>query len=67
MAILVYANKMDLPGAMNLKEIVGGLKLNKERRRQWFVQPSIAKMGDGLYEGLDWMATALKNRKKETA
>ena len=86
-SILVFANKMDLPGAMTLKEIVGGLGLNKERRRQWyfsfhfvvvrldrerslcfcfrFVQPSIASMGDGLYEGLDWMASALKNKKAD--
>ena len=33
-SILVFANKMDLPGAMSLKEIVGGLGLNKEKRRQ---------------------------------
>ena len=36
-AILVYANKMDLPGAMSLEEIKGGLKLHEETQRKWYM------------------------------
>lgn len=62
-ALLILANKMDLPGAMSVKEIVQGFQLSKERSRPWFVQPSIASRGDGLYEGLDWVANTLRKSK----
>jgi ADP-ribosylation factor protein 1 len=55
--ILVYANKQDLPGAMSVREITNELGLQKLRNRQWFVQGCSAPVGDGLYEGLEWMAT----------
>lgn len=60
--ILVLANKMDLPNALNAKAIANGLHLNKEQNRRWFVQPTIATKGEGLYEGLDWMAKTVPDR-----
>lgn len=36
-AILVYANKMDLPGAMSREEIERGLKLYEETQRKWYL------------------------------
>eukprot|EP00808_Paulinella_micropora_P011957 g42028.t1 len=55
-AILVYANKQDLPNAMKVSELSERLRLNKIRNRQWFIQGSSAPTGDGLYEGLDWLS-----------
>ncbi|KAK4471616.1 hypothetical protein MN116_005027 [Schistosoma mekongi] len=54
--ILVFANKQDLPNAMKPNEIQECLKLTKLRDgRLWYVQPSIATTGEGLYEGLTWL------------
>lgn len=49
-AILVFANKQDLKGAMNPSEIVEHLGLPKLKGRQWNVQSSVATRGEGLYE-----------------
>jgi len=61
--LLVYANKQDLPNAMNAAEITDKLGLHSLRNRQWFIQSTCATSGDGLYEGLDWLSTSLKNKK----
>jgi len=66
-AVLVYANKQDLPKAMSCKDIASGLRLDKERTRQWYVQGATATKGDGLFEGMDWLMTALKTRAKAKA
>ena len=58
-ALLVFANKQDLPNAMKLQEVTERLGLNKIRNRQWFIQGSSAPTGVGLYEGLDWLSTTL--------
>ena len=61
--LLVFANKQDMPNAMSVSEIREKLDLNSLRDRPWFVQSSCAVKGQGLYEGLDWMATQIKQRK----
>ncbi len=65
--VLVLANKMDLPNALPTKDIVQAMGLAKEKHRPWFVQPCMATRGDGLFEGLDWMCTALKEQHKKLA
>lgn len=60
--LLVYANKQDLPNAMNAVEITDKLGLHSLRNRQWDIQPTCATSGDGLYEGLEWLSTNLKRR-----
>ena len=62
-AVLVLANKQDLPNAMSVGEITDKLGLNQLRNRQWFVQATSAPTGDGLYEGLDWLSKTLTRRK----
>lgn len=57
--LLVFANKQDLPNAMSPAEIIDKLQLNDLRARQWFIQPTCATQGDGLYEGLDWLSAKL--------
>merc|ERR1712227_480342 len=60
--LLVFANKQDLPNAMNAAEITDKLGLHSLRQRQWFIQATCATSGDGLYEGLEWLSTNLKRR-----
>jgi ADP-ribosylation factor 1/2 len=60
--LLVFANKQDLPNAMNAKEITERLGLNSMRQRRWYIQPTCATTGDGLYEGLDWLSGALSTK-----
>jgi signal recognition particle receptor subunit beta len=60
--LLVLANKQDLPGARSIAELADALKLHSQRGRQWFVQGTAATSGEGIYEGLDWLATILKKK-----
>jgi len=55
-SLLVYANKQDLPNAMSTGELTEHLKLRDLRNRRWFIQGCSAVTGNGLYEGLDWLA-----------
>ena len=59
-ALLVLANKQDLPNALSVKNITEKLKLNNIKNHKWHVQGCCATTGDGLYEGLDWLSEALK-------
>ncbi|KAM0901993.1 hypothetical protein ACQ4PT_019548 [Festuca glaucescens] len=58
--ILVFANKQDMKGAMTPMEVCEGLGLNDLKNRRWHIQGSCALKGDGLYEGLDWLSSTLK-------
>ncbi|KAI1001977.1 ADP-ribosylation factor [Podosphaera aphanis] len=58
--LLVFANKQDLPNAMNAAEITDKLGLHSLRQRAWYIQSTCATSGDGLYEGLEWLAQSLK-------
>ena len=60
--LLVFANKQDLPSAMNAAEMTEKLNLNSMRNRNWYIQATCATSGDGLYEGLDWLSTTLKKK-----
>ncbi|KAF9938662.1 Arf GTPase arf1 [Modicella reniformis] len=59
--LLVFANKQDLPNAMNAAEITDKLGLHSLRQRQWYIQATCATSGDGPYEGLEWLSNNLKN------
>ncbi|KAG0016734.1 hypothetical protein BGZ81_011070 [Podila clonocystis] len=61
--LLVFANKQDLPNAMNAAELTDKLALHSLRQRHWYIQATCATSGDGLYEGLEWLSTSLKGRK----
>ena len=63
-ALLVFANKQDLPNAMTAAEVTEKLGLHNMRNRQWFIQSACATTGDGLYEGLDWLSRVLSSGKK---
>merc|ERR1712128_60395 len=62
--LLVFANKQDLPNAMNAAEITDKLGLHSMKNRNWYIQATCATNGDGLYEGLDWLSNQLKNARR---
>jgi len=57
--LLVYANKQDMPNAASVSDLAEGLRL-RSLKQKWFVQPSSAQTGQGLYEGLDWLSTNIQ-------
>merc|ERR1711901_2453 len=62
--VLVFANKQDLPNAMSVAEVTDKLGLHSLCSRKWYIQSTCATTGDGLYEGLDWLSSALSGKKK---
>ena len=50
--LLVFANKQDIPGAMTPTEVTEKLRLGQLKERMWYVVPSCATTGEGLFEGL---------------
>jgi len=60
-AVLVYANKQD-QGVMSMSEIAQILSLANLRNRKWFIQGTCALSGEGIFEGLEWLANALRKR-----
>merc|ERR1711918_338759 len=65
--LIVFANKQDLPNAMNAAEITDKLGLHSLRQRGWYIQSTCATTGDGLYEGLDWLSNSLAGPSKRAA
>lgn len=45
---------------MSPAEITQQLGLQSLTRRAWYIQSTCATTGDGLYEGLEWLADALR-------
>jgi ADP-ribosylation factor 1/2 len=60
--LLVFVNKQDLPRAMSVSEVTDRLELHRFRKNQWYAQGCCAQSGQGLYEGLDWLGTALSRK-----
>ncbi|MES1917164.1 MAG: hypothetical protein MHM6MM_008920 [Cercozoa sp. M6MM] len=64
--LLVMANKQDLPGAVGVSELTERLALDQLRDRKWHAQACIATTGDGIYEGLDWLADAVRDFRRDS-
>lgn len=62
-AVLIYANKQDIKGCMTPAEISKQLNLTSIKKRRWRIQPCCALSGEGLYQGLDWVYSQMKNKK----
>ncbi|CAN6547249.1 unnamed protein product [Malus baccata var. baccata] len=54
--VLIFANKQDLPGALDDAAITEALEFHKTKNRQWAIFKTSAIKGEGLFEGLDWYA-----------
>ena len=50
--LLVFANKQDIPGAMTPTEVSEKLRLSQLKDKIYYVVPSCATTGEGLFEGL---------------
>ncbi len=62
-ALLILANKQDLPNALSAAALTDKLGLINIRNRMWYIQPCCGTTSDGLYEGLDWLADVLQKTK----
>lgn len=54
--VLVFANKQDLKDAMPPAEITDALSLHNIKNHDWHIQACSALTGDGLLDGLEWIA-----------
>ena len=61
--ILVYANKQDMPGAIDDAKVSEALGLPQIQSRQWAIFKTSAVKGTGLFEGLDWLSNALSTKR----
>ncbi|KAJ3424101.1 e3 ubiquitin-protein ligase trim23 [Anaeramoeba flamelloides] len=58
-ALVVFANKQDLPNTITSDNLISKFDLEKQTNRKWACLPTCAISGDGLYEGLTWIKDAL--------
>ncbi|KAF8401772.1 hypothetical protein HHK36_012718 [Tetracentron sinense] len=58
--VLVFANKQDLKDAMSPAEVSDALSLHSMKNRNWHIQACCALTGEGLYDGLGWIAQQVK-------
>ncbi|KAJ6238728.1 adp-ribosylation factor 4 [Anaeramoeba flamelloides] len=65
MPVLIFANKQDLPYAIDLPKLTEQLELYKLKDRKWKVQPCCATTLKGVYEGLNWLSLAIKSQIEE--
>ena len=61
--VLVFANKQDLPNSVSAAEVADKLNLRLLRSHDWYIQACSATTGMGIYEGLDWLASAVNKKK----
>ena len=61
--VLFMANKQDLNDALSTDEVTKALGMESLKERTWFVQGTSGITGQGLEEGLNWMASVLLNKK----
>merc|ERR1712054_615370 len=52
--VLIFANKTDLISAVPQEEVIETMQLMDIKDRPWQIQPSSAKTGVGLQEGMEW-------------
>lgn len=50
--LLVFANKQDIQGHLNPEEVINALQLTQLKDKLWYVAPSVATEGTGIFEGL---------------
>jgi ADP-ribosylation factor-like protein 5B len=60
--LLVFANKQDARDAMRPPELTAALALHAVQRHDWHVQGCCALSGEGLEDGLRWLADAVRKK-----
>jgi ADP-ribosylation factor-like protein 1 len=64
-ALLVFANKQDLPGAQDESQVAEALGLDLMRQRPWSIHACSAtkgERGEGLEPGMDWLVQNLNKQ-----
>lgn len=61
-SLLVFANKKEMPGAMNCEEITDKLGLHSLDPQSWHIEGTYGGSGEGIYEGLDTLYNDIKKR-----
>ena len=62
-SLLVFSNKIDKPQSVTTTEVTDKLCLDKHRGRQWFIQATCAVTGEGIVDGLEWLASNFKKKR----
>eukprot|EP00897_Mesotaenium_endlicherianum_P001578 jgi/Mesen1/1448/ME000132S00390 len=65
--VLVFANKQDLKDAMTPAEISDALSLHTIKDHDWHIQACCALTGEGLFDGLGWVAQHVTGNKDAAA
>ncbi|KAJ9294036.1 hypothetical protein DTO271G3_7164 [Paecilomyces variotii] len=60
--LLVFANKQDIEGHMSPEDVTNALQLTKLKDKLWYVVPSVATQGTGIFEGLAWLSNNVKTQ-----
>ncbi|XP_063675177.1 ADP-ribosylation factor-like protein 2 [Bolinopsis microptera] len=60
--LLVFANKQDLPGALDPKEIREVLELDNIKTHHWIILGCSAVTGENLLKGMDWLIEDIASR-----
>ena len=61
--LLVFANRQDRLNALTVIEVKCRMKLEtRVQGRRWHVQGRVAMTGEGLVEGMEWMAAQLSKK-----
>lgn len=60
--VIIFANKQDLFSALTVEEISEQLDLVNINNRAWTIQSCSAKNGEGIQEGMEWIAKCLDDR-----
>lgn len=60
-ALLVFANKQDMEGALSSAQVADALGLSTLKNRQYSIYRTSALKGEGLTEGLDWYVSITIN------
>ncbi|EME29656.1 ADP-ribosylation factor-like protein 5B [Galdieria sulphuraria] len=58
--ILVFANKQDMKQAASAAEISESLALHDIKTHSWTIQPCSGVTGEGLQDGMEWLADHVK-------
>lgn len=61
--LLILANKQDVQGSRNAGEVASDLSLHTIRTHEWQIQSCCALTGEGLHEGLSWVAERVRARR----
>jgi signal recognition particle receptor subunit beta len=62
--VLVFANKQDLPKALDTRVVADKLDMANMRGRPWHIQGCNAITGDGLDAGMDWLGKAIADARR---